>query len=326
VKVTPDRKIAVVIPSYRCKSKIEAVLADMPADVSRIYVVDDKCPEQTGAFVREVSKDARVEVVFHDENQGVGGAVCTGYRRAMAENMDVVVKIDGDGQMDPKLVNAFVRPILERKADYTKGNRFYDIQTVKSMPRLRLLGNAALSFMTKISSGYWNLFDPTNGYTAISVEALRWIPLDRLSRRYFFETDILFRLNCARCVIVDIPMRAIYGDEKSSLRIRNILGSFLLGHFRNFLKRFSYNYLLRDFSIASVDLLLGLVLLTFGVVFGLYGWMISYETGVPATSGSVMLAALPVIVGVQLVLSFLAYDFQQVPRVVVDRSSHKLPA
>ena len=140
--------------------------------------------------------------------------------------MSVVVKVDGDGQMDPRLIPSFVYPILRGEADYTKGNRFFDLESVRTMPRFRLLGNAILSFMTKLSSGYWNLFDPTNGFTAIHTDVARHLPFDKISRRYFFETDILFRLNTLRAVVVDVPMEAKYGDEVSNLKISKIVLEF----------------------------------------------------------------------------------------------------
>src|SRR5262249_39074317 len=155
----------------------------------------------------------------HEQNQGVGGAVMSGYRAAIADGMAVVVKVDGDGQMDGSLIPYFVAPIINGEADYTKGNRFFDLEQINQMPPMRLFGNAVLSLMTKLSSGYWNLFDPTNGFTAIHVDAARHLPFDKISKRYFFETDMLFRLNTINAVVVDVPMDASYGDEVSNLKI-----------------------------------------------------------------------------------------------------------
>lgn len=188
-------QIAVVIPTYKALNHILDVLNQIGPEVTKIYVVDDCCPDGTGDFVAANCKDDRVSVVKHSENQGVGGAVMTGYKAAIEDGMSVLVKIDSDGQMDPSLIIDFVTPIVNGEADYTKGNRFFDLEKVNAMPKVRLLGNAVLSLMCKLSSGYWNLFDPTNGYTAIHADVARHLPFNKISRRYFFETDILFRLN-----------------------------------------------------------------------------------------------------------------------------------
>ncbi|GAC1346262.1 MAG: hypothetical protein NVSMB18_27970 [Acetobacteraceae bacterium] len=305
--------MAVVIPSYKVRKHILPLLERIGPEVSQIYVVDDACPEGSGAHVRTESSDPRVVVLVHNENQGVGGAVITGYQHAIAAGANVVIKLDGDGQMDPALIPQFVAPILEGRADYVKGNRFYNIEDVSAMPKVRLIGNAALSFITKLSSGYWTLFDPTNGYTAISASLLSNLPLHKLQRRYFFESDLLFRLGTMQAVVLDLPMAAVYGEEASGLNIRRILLPFLFGNLGNLGKRIFYSYFLRGFSIASLELVIGLSFLVFGVVFGLQGWVRSVQTGLPATTGTVMLAALPVILGVQMLLSFLAFDFAATP-------------
>ncbi|WP_286891872.1 glycosyltransferase family 2 protein [Achromobacter sp. UBA2119] len=306
--------VAVVIPSYKVRAHILGVIALIGPEVTAIYVVDDCCPDGSGQFVEQNAQDPRVRVVYHQENQGVGGAVMTGYQAALEEGAEVIVKIDGDGQMDPRLVPQFIGPILAGQADYTKGNRFFDLEAIRAMPKVRLLGNAALSFMTKLSSGYWDLFDPTNGYTAIHRDVASHLPLNKISRRYFFETDILFRLNTLRAVVIDIPMDAQYGDEVSNLKISKIVGEFFFKHVRNFTKRIFYNYYLRDMSLASFELPLGLVLLTLGGIFGITQWIESMNAGVSTPSGTVMLSALPVIIGTQLVLAFLGYDIASVPK------------
>lgn len=305
--------IAVVIPSYKVTRHVLDVIARTPPLVSRIYVVDDACPDHSGRFVEEHCKDDRVQVLYHEINQGVGGAVLTGYAAAIREAMEVIVKVDGDGQMDPALIPMFVRPITDGEADYTKGNRFFDLEVVHTMPRARLLGNAALSFMTKFSSGYWNLFDPTNGYTAVHVDVARHLPLTKISQRYFFETDMLFRLNILRAMIVEIPMAAKYADEVSNLKISKVIGEFSFKHCRGFFKRIFYNYYLRNMSLASLELPLGIALLLFGTLFGSYQWIASAKDGVTTSAGTVMLAALPFLMGIQLILAFLGHDIASVP-------------
>lgn len=313
MSISKNTNIAVVIPSYRVKAFILDVISRIGADISKIYVVDDCCPEKSGAYVTEHCLDPRVEVIWHTTNKGVGGAVLSGYAAAIKDGMDIMVKIDGDGQMDPALIPCFVGPILAGAADYTKGNRFFNPEDVVSMPKIRIFGNAGLSFLTKFSSGYWSIFDPTNGYTAIHRDAAVLLPFDKLSLRYFFETDILFRLNTVRAVVRDIPMRAHYGDEVSGLKIKKIFFEFLTKNIRNFLKRIFYNYYLRDMLISSFELPAGLFLLTWGLVFGAFWWFNSLHTGTYASAGTVMLAALPIILGIQLLLSFLSYDIQSEP-------------
>lgn len=312
--------IAVVIPCYKVTRHVLAVINSIGAEVSKIYVVDDACPDGSGRYVEEHCLDQRVVVIYHECNQGVGGAVMTGYRAAIADGAEVIVKVDGDGQMDTSLISSFIEPIMAGEADYTKGNRFFDIEEIHVMPKVRLFGNAVLSFMTKLSSGYWNLFDPTNGYTAIHADVARHLPFRKISSRYFFETDILFRLNILRAVVIDIPINAKYGDEVSNLSISKIMVEFLIKHVHNVMKRIFYNYYLRDLSLASIELPLGLVLLLAGTIFGAYHWLASAGEGVATPAGTVMLAALPILMGLQLVLAFLSYDIASVPR----RIRHKL--
>jgi glycosyltransferase involved in cell wall biosynthesis len=306
--------IAVVIPSYKVTRHILGVIAGIGPEVGRIYVVDDRCPDHSGDFVRANCNDPRVVVIEHEQNQGVGGAVMSGYRAAIDDGATVIVKVDGDGQMDAALIPAFVAPILAGEADYTKGNRFFNLEQIGSMPPMRLFGNAMLSFLTKLSSGYWDLFDPTNGFTAIHADAARYLPFDKISRRYFFETDMLFRLNTLGAVVADVPMDAVYGDEVSNLKISRIVTEFSVKHMRNFFKRLFYNYYLRNMSLASIELPLGVLLLLFGLVFGTTHWIAASRLGQATPAGTVMVAALPMIMGVQLILAFLAYDIASVPR------------
>ncbi len=314
-----NARIAVVIPSYKVTRHIAPLIAAIPSYVWKIYVVDDACPDESGNFVKANCTDFRITIICHKINQGVGGAVMTGYRAAIEDGAQIIVKIDGDGQMDPALIPNFVEPILSGEADYTKGNRFFDLEKVRAMPKIRLIGNAVLSLMTKLSSGYWDLFDPTNGYTAIHAKVAHRLPMHKLSRRYFFETDVLFRLNTLRAVVMDVPMEAQYGDEVSNLKISKIVTEFLLKHLRNFIKRVGYNYYLRDMSLGSLELPVGLVLFFGGGAFGIYQWINSARAGVETSSGTVMLAALPLLMGIQLILSFFGQDIASVPRTVLHK-------
>jgi glycosyltransferase involved in cell wall biosynthesis len=311
--------IAVVIPCYRVRQQILGVLSAIGPECDAVYVIDDGCPEHSGALVEAECRDPRVRVIHHDRNQGVGAATLTGYRAAIADGAELIVRLDGDGQMDPALIPRLVQPILDGEADYTKGNRFFDLEGLRPMPAIRLFGNSLLSFASKLSSGYWDIFDPNNGFTAIHAAVIRQIPMEKLSQGWFFESDILFRLGIVRAVVRDVPMPARYGDESSSLVVRRVIGEFALKHLVNTAKRIIYNYYLRNFNMASIEIALGLVFVFAGTWFGAARWAAGSQAGVPSTSGTVMLAALPVIVGVQFVLAFLNYDLQNIPTHVLHK-------
>jgi glycosyltransferase involved in cell wall biosynthesis len=305
--------IAVVIPAFKVSRHIESVIRGIGKDVGHIIVVDDACPENSGKTAAAI-KDPRITVLFHDENQGVGGATVTGYQKALELKADIIVKIDGDGQMDPQDIPRLVGPLLSNVADYAKGNRFSSVENLESMPLIRVLGNAGLSFMTKLSSGYWNVTDPTNGFTAIRRELLEELRLAKLHPRFFFESDMLFRLNLLGAAVADVPMKAIYGSEKSNLSVTKSLFQFPWLHFVNQMKRIFYSYYLREMSIASFELPFGLGLLGFGVVFGVNAWMTSSQIGSATPTGTVMIAVLPIIIGFQLTMAFLSYDIASTPR------------
>lgn len=307
-------QIAVTIPCYKVRKHVLQVLSAIPPLVTKIYAVDDCCPDGSGDFIAANCKDPRVQVLRNSVNLGVGGALTTGYRQALQDGMDIVVKVDGDGQMDPRLIPYFVSPICQGRADYTKGNRFYRHESLRRMPAVRLVGNAMLSFMTKLSCGYWNVMDPTNGYTAIHTQVLRELPLDKLEARYFFETDMLFRLNTVRAVVKDIPMDATYADETSGLNVRKILPEFTRKHLSRLYRRYLYNYWLRDFNIGSLYSLMGVLFILGGTLFGTNHWLSSSLHGIPATSGTVMLASLPILIGTQLLIAFLHYDISSTPQ------------
>ncbi|MES9024855.1 glycosyltransferase family 2 protein [Stenotrophomonas sp. BSUC-16] len=313
-------RVAVVIPCYKVKRHVLGVIAAIDQRVERIYCVDDACPEESGNYIQTATTDSRVVILKHSENQGVGGAVMTGYRAAIADQMDIIVKIDGDGQMDPSLLPDFIAPIIAGEADYTKGNRFWELSQIRQMPLLRRVGNLGLSFMAKASSGYWDIFDPTNGYTAIHANVASHLPMNSISRRYFFETDLLFRLNTLRAVVKDVPMDARYADEESNLKVSRVVGEFAFKHARNLLKRIGYNYFLRDLPIAALELLASGLLLPFGLLFGMYHWHQSSTADTATPVGTIMLSIVAVTTGLQFLLAFLGYDIASVPRNPLHRS------
>ncbi|MDP3749240.1 MAG: glycosyltransferase family 2 protein [Phenylobacterium sp.] len=308
----PGAGVWIVIPCYRVRDHILSVIGKIPPWVEGIVCVDDHCPDLSGEFISARTTDPRVVVVRLDENQGVGGATLKGYAEAERRGGRILVKIDGDDQMDLSYLPHLVTPILLEEADYTKGNRFTSISHLAVMPRVRIFGNAALSFAAKVSTGYWNVFDPTNGFTAIEASVARRIMEKRISRRFFFETDLLYHLGTLRAVVRDVPIPARYGDEVSNLRITAIVGPFALRHVQNFIRRVVGQYFVRDFTVATVELVAGFLGLVFGAIYAL-NWLATREPGQAASAGVVMAAALPVIIGVQLLLQALNFDVLNVP-------------
>ncbi len=305
--------ITVVIPSYKVAKHIIDVINDMPMFINHIIVVDDKCPQNSGN-IAETSNDKRVVVCYHEINQGVGGAVVTGYKKALELNSDIVIKVDGDGQMDVAYMQKLIQPIVDKKADYTKGNRFTDFKALRQMPKIRLFGNSGLSFLVKASSGYWNMMDPTNGYTAINKHALEELDLDNIAKRYFFESDMLINLNIENAVVSDVDIPAKYGDEESSLSITKTLFGFPPKLFKGLCKRIFLKYFIYDFNMLSLYLVLGLPMVLFGTSWGIGKWIEAIITNVETSTGTVMLSVLPIILGTQFLLQAIQIDMSNVPK------------
>lgn len=307
-------EIAAVIPAYRVEAEIRAVLRGLPAYIRHVIVVDDASPDRTAALVRASAKrDHRILLVQHDRNRGVGGAMATGFRRALDLGAQIIVKVDGDGQMDISCLEDLLTPLIHGRADYVKGNRFRDFTALRQMPAIRRIGNMGLGFLAKAATGYWNLFDPTNGFLAIRSEVLSQLPLEQIDPGYYFETSMLANLYLLGAVVLDIPMPARYQGEVSSLLIHRVLFEFppkLLGTLvrRTLLKNFIY-----DFTMGSIYLLTGLPLLLFGLVFGIYKWIQYAGLGIAAPTGTVILPTLSVLLGIQLLLSAIEIDLRSVP-------------
>ena len=290
-------------------NNINKVIDTLPDFVDHIIVVDDKCPQHSGEITKSKSIDnKKIIVLFNEKNMGVGGAVITGYKKALELKSDIVIKVDGDGQMNSKYIKKLIKPIINNQADYTKGNRFHDFTKLRTMPKIRLFGNSILSFVIKFASGHWDIMDPTNGFTAISAQALRLLYLNKISKRYFFEIDMLINLNINNCTVQDIPIPAQYGDEESSLQITNILKTFPIKIIKGFCKRIFYKYYIYDFNMASIYIILGLPLFIFGFCFGLYSWIVAITQNIENSAGTVMLSVLPIILGVQFLLQAISID------------------
>ncbi len=311
-----DTKItAVVIPAYKASNHLKTVIGGIPDMIDHIIVVDDKCPQNSGKIAAEMqTSDPRIIVLFHEINQGVGGAVISGYIKALELNCDIIVKMDSDDQMDPAYLPELMRPVADGKAGYAKGNRFVDFKALRAMPGFRLFGNSVLSFLVKACSGYWNMMDPTNGYTAISKDALQKINLEKISKRFFFETDMLIRLNIYNTVVKDVPIPARYGDEQSTLSIRNILARFPFLLLKGLTKRFILKYLIYDFNMASVYILTGMPMLLWGIFYGMTKWIENTINEVATPTGTIMLAVLPLILGTQFVIAAINIDINSTPK------------
>ena len=306
-------RITTIIPAHDEARHIGQVINTMPELVDHVIVVDD-CSQDDTSQVALACADPRVMVLQTPDNQGVGGATVFGYRRALELGSDVVVKMDGDGQMAPEYLSLLLDAIVEQDYDYAKGNRFLAGESLAFMPRHRLLGNIVLTFMTKLASGYWNIFDPQNGYTAIKADVLRLLNLDTIHKRFFFENDMLIHLNFFGCRVKDISIPARYGEEKSDLSSFKAGVTFPLLLLRRFFSRVYQKYVLRDFSPIALFLFLGLILFGWGVAFGIYLWIESQLTGRLTPTGTIMLSLLPLILGFQLLLQAIVLDIHETPK------------
>jgi dolichol-phosphate mannosyltransferase len=307
--------IAAVIPCYRVEREIQSVLDGIPKYIRHIIVVDDASTDSTSGIATALAKkDKRITLINHESNRGVGGAMVTGFRKALELEAQIVVKVDGDGQMDTSLLPALIIPLIQGRADYTKGNRFRDFQSLQHMPLIRRVGNMGLGFLSKAATGYWNLFDPTNGFVAIRGEVLAQLPLNRIDPTYYFETSMLANLFLLGAVVRDVPMPARYQSEVSNMLIHRILFQFPFKLFGTFVKRFLLKNFIYDFTMASVYTLTGLPLLLFGLIFGIIKWIQYASLNIPAPTGTVMLPTLSVLLGIQLLLSAIEIDLRSVPK------------
>lgn len=305
-------KIAVVIPAYNVEETIVKVIMGIPKTVENIIVVNDASRDDTANKVKSV-KDKRVTLINHTKNMGVGGALLSGYSYALGLGVDIVVKLDGDDQMDAKFIPGLVEPILNGQADYTKGNRFLHPVALKRMPIGRKISNLGLTFLSKIASGYWNIFDPANGYTAIASSKLASLDPKKIARNYFFETSMLCELRKINAVVMDISMPAIYQNERSSVKVPREIFVFSTNLIARIFDRLFSRYFLYDFTAVSLFLIAGTLLCIFGFVWGIVKWFNPPQIGVPATTGTVLIAVLPIILGFQLLIQAISLDISDVP-------------
>ncbi|MBI4850398.1 MAG: glycosyltransferase family 2 protein [Acidobacteria bacterium] len=308
-------KIAVVIPSYNVANQIESVLNTMPSFITYVIVVNDASKDITSQKVKNSQeKDSRIILIEHEKNKGVGGAMVTGFQKALSLDPDIVVKMDGDGQMNPKFLPELLIPLILGIADYTKGNRFRDFQALRKMPPLRRIGNIGLSFMVKAATGYWKCFDPTNGFLATRADVLQLIPLDKIHTSYFFEISFLSQMYLVGAVVKDIPMPALYGDEKSNLSIKKVLLEFPGKLFFCFCRRVVLKKFIYDFSIESVYLIISIPMILAGATYGGYNWYINSIAKIATPTGTVVLPSLLIILGFQIILAAVGIDLQSFPQ------------
>lgn len=315
LKKRPDVHVAAVVPAYNVAQELGGVLRQMPPLFRTVIVVDDASRDDTAAVAERYAQlDSRIIVVRHDTNQGVGGAVITGYGKALECGADVIVKVDGDGQMPLWLAPQLVQPLVDGTADYTKGNRFRDFVAIRAMPFVRRLGNVVLSFLSKAATGYWHCFDPTNGFVAIRADVLSQVPLKKVDKTYFFETSMLSHLYVLGAVVKEVPMPARYAGETSNLSIPRVVRQFPMRLLSSLLRRLVLKNFVYDFNLESFHIAAGLPLLLTGMLYGGYNWWWYAREYVPAPTGTVVLSALLITIGMQLLISAVNLDLQAIPR------------
>ena len=304
-------KSLAIVPTFRAANTIKSVVEGLIEIVDFVLVVDDACPENSGLLIKnEFVNSDRVLTVFRPSNGGVGAAMKTGFDWALQRDFEIIVKVDADNQMEALRIPEMIRVVASGNADMVKGNRFDSVKDLENMPFLRIVGNAGLSLIAKGSSGLWTVNDPTNGFFAISRPALQAVQHPKLSNGFFFESDLLFRVGLANCKVHELPMTAIYGEERSNLKITRVLFTFPFLHAKNTLKRIAYKYFVREWSLGTLNLLGALLMLIFTTFLGLDALRIIQTTGNPITAGQAVGVSLTAILGFQLLLAFLSYDVQ----------------
>jgi glycosyltransferase involved in cell wall biosynthesis len=303
------KRVAVVVPAYDEEALVADTLRGIPELVDRIYLVDDASTDATAQKAEEVG-DPRVEVVAHDRNQGVGAAILTGYRRALEDGMDVACVMAADNQMDPAELESIAGPVARGEVEYAKANRLVSGEAWRVIPRSRYLGNAVLSLLTKIASGYWHVADSQAGYTAVSRDALEGLDLDRIYPRYGFPNDLLVHLNVQNARVRDVPSRPIYDvGERSGIRLRSVVPRISWLLLKAFWWRLGQKYVIRDFHPLVFFYVFGLVMLVAGVALGVLEVVLRI-LGNQITPASIVLVAVLFIAGLQLTLFAMWFDME----------------
>jgi glycosyltransferase involved in cell wall biosynthesis len=307
--VLDGKRVAVVIPAYNEEELLAATVEGVPTFVDRIYVVDDHSTDGTLERARALP-DQRIQVIAHERNEGVGAAIVTGYQRALADRIDVTAVMAADNQMDPDDLLHLCEPVARGELDYAKANRLFTGQAWQLIPRYRYLGNAVLSLLTKIASGYWHIADSQSGYTAISLEYLELLDLDRIYQRYGFPNDMLVHLNVWNARVRDIPSRPIYGvGERSGIRLRRVVPSISWLLMKGFFWRMREKYVIRDFHPLVFFYMFGFLMTVLGLGLGIAEVVLRIQ-GNAVSAGTVVLVALLLIFGSQFTLFAMWFDME----------------
>jgi len=308
-----NHSIAVVIPCYKVEKQIQKVVKEIPDFVTSIILVNDASPDNTGEILENLAtENSKIKALHHTKNQGVGGSMITGFKEAIEQNIEVVVKIDGDGQMDINYLDKLLNAIFIGKYNFAKGNRFFDQKMLRKMPAIRRIGNIGMGFLIKMASGYWNIFDPTNGFFCIHNSVLNKIDFNRLSKRFFFESSLMIELYYTGAKIKDIAMPAIYAEEKSNLSVLKTLFTFPPKLFKSFLRRIWLRYFVYDFNISSLYIFFGTPLFFFGIIFGIINWINYAKIQTATPTGTIMIAVISLVLGFQMILAAIQYDISAV--------------
>ncbi|MCE1254227.1 MAG: glycosyltransferase family 2 protein [Anaerolineae bacterium] len=325
IKTLVNHKIAVIIPAYNAEKHLEKVVNGIPSWINQIFIIEDCSKDNTLEVANTLGiQSERIIVICHEKNQGVGGAMITGYDAACLAGADILIKMDSDNQMNPAYLPQLLETLMQGPADYVKGNRFVHSRSLTAMPLIRRIGNIGLSFLTKLASGYWNIFDPSNGYTAIWSDVYQNMQKENIAPRFFFETSMLLELGLIQAVTKDVYIPARYGDEKSSLSELDVLIKFPIPLLKSFLNRIVTQYFIRDFTALSILTIMGLFGSVFGFCFGIYHWIKSTITGIPTLTGTVMVAVIPLILGIQFLLQALILDIQNVPKIPLHQQKKQM--
>ena len=318
-----DKFVSVVIPAYNEEKHISNVINGIPKFVDLIIVVDDCSNDKTIAEVKKSTKINNIVILENSFNKGVGGSFMDGLKLALEKGSDIIVKVDGDNQMRLDYMKNLIEPLIDMTADYTKGNRFFDFEYIQQMPFVRRIGNMALSFLSKIASGYWDLFDPTNGFIAITKEAAIRICYKRIDNRFFFEQSLLHELYLIDAVVRDVNIPAKYGDEESKLSILHTVINFPSKIIRGLVRRIWLKKFVFNFSIDAIYILLGSLMVFGGSTYGLANWIKYATIGVGAPTGKVVIPSMLIILGVQFLISAIQMDIVSVPKIPIKKKLEK---
>jgi len=311
-----SHKIAVVIPFYNASNEILLVISKLPNYIQDIIIVDDHSSTPLPKSDIENLSPPKATIYFLENptNLGVGGATKRGFEEAIKIGAEIIIKIDADDQMDLSYLPDLLDPLIANNCDVAKGNRFRDLKALRAMPLVRRIGNLGLSFLIKSATGYWHNFDPTNGFLALKTDVLKKLDFNKLANRYYFETSLLSQLYFEKATVKDIAMPAIYGDEKSHMKIWKMPFVFGARLTNTFVKRIVKEYFLYDFNIGSMYLLFGFPLFMFGLIFGATEWIYYASINTFAPTGTIMIVTLSIILGFQLILQAIQYDIINAPK------------